>query len=145
MLSMAQEYALRALVYLAGRHTEGPIGHLEISRVTKVPAAYLSKILQTLAKSELLESKRGANGGFSLSVDPSEISVLDVLDAVDPIKRITACPLGLASHAKKFCPMHARLCEAQETLEAAFGESMLSDLLTEPGRPIPLVESELQS
>lgn len=144
MFSRTHEYALRAALYLAENYGRGPIGHIQISAVTKVPTAYLSKILQTLARDGVLKSKRGAAGGFCLSRSPEQTSVLDVLNAADPVERIETCPLGLASHKQKFCPMHARVNQIQCDMEHAFHSTSLSELLRQPGRPLPLVESELQ-
>lgn len=141
MFSMAHEYALRSTVYLASRYDEGPIDHGQISDATQVPAAYLSKILQTLVKQEILLSKRGALGGFWLARKPQEMSVLEVMEAVDPLDRIESCPLNLKSHATTLCPMHAKLAAAQAEMETTFRESTLHDMLLQAGHPKPLVES----
>ncbi len=144
MLSMAQEYALRAAIFLAQHEGHGPVGHQEISVGTKVPAAYLSKILQNLAKTEVLTSKRGVSGGFELARKPADISLLDVIDAVEPFKCLDSCPLNLESHKHTFCPVHARLRDAQNSVRETLAASTLAELLSESGRPIPLVESGLQ-
>lgn len=145
MFSQTTEYALRAIVFLAQHQDEGPIGNAKIAERTQVPPSYLAKILQSLTAVDILTSKRGAAGGFQLAVVPDELSVLDVINAVDPIKRITTCPLGLKTHAKTLCPMHARLDAAMASVEESLRNSTISELTNEPGRPQPLIELEITS
>lgn len=145
MFSQTTEYALRAIVFLAQHQNDGPTGNAKIAEKTQVPPSYLAKILQSLTAVNILTSKRGAAGGFQLAVAPEELSVLDVVNAVDPIKRITTCPLGLKTHAKTLCPMHARLDAALESVEESLRKSTISELINEPGRPQPLVELDMGS
>lgn len=144
VFSLTHEYALRATVYLASRDAEGPVEHRQISEATQVPAAYLSKILQLLVKEGILLSKRGVAGGFWLAESPADISVLDVLNAVDPLQRLEACPLKLRSHAKQLCPMHAKLAAAQQAIEDTFRHTRLNEMLEQEGHPLPLVESQIK-
>ncbi len=144
MFSQTQEYALRAVVWLAQHHEEGPIGNLRVAEETKVPPAYLSKVMQGLTKAKLLTSKRGVGGGFQLAKPPESLTVLEVVNAVDPIQRISSCPLGLKSHQKHLCPVHARVDGAMALAEEALGNSTIAEVMSEPGRPLPLVESPRQ-
>ena len=141
MFSQTAEYALRAVTWLAANQDSGPMGVPKIAEATLVPSSYLAKILQSLVKSEIAISKRGIGGGFVLACPPDQLSVLDVVNAVDAIKRIRTCPLKLSTHKSKLCPMHARLDEAMETVEKALAESMISDLLYDQNRPKPLVDT----
>ncbi len=97
MISQTAEYALRAVVFLAMNSGKAHTNH-QISTTTKVPAAYLSKVLQSLVKAQLVHSQRGLGGGFVLVKPPEAISILEVINAVDPILRIRTCPLGLKAH-----------------------------------------------
>ena len=141
MFSQTQEYALRAVIWLASQDDEGPIGNSRISAATSVPEAYLSKVLRLLTSAELLTSRRGAGGGFSLARSPEELTVLEVVNAVDPIQRIATCPLGLKTHGTHLCSMHARLDSAMSMVEEALAKSTIRELMSEPGRPIPMVET----
>ena len=137
MLSQTVEYALRAAVYLAG--SKGRAGTLDqIAAVTRVPHAYLSKVLQALARGGIVVSKRGLQGGFVLARTPDRISILEVVTAVDPIRRIRTCPLGIASHGTNLCPLHHRMDAALASVENAFAETTLAEVLAEPGRSVPL-------
>lgn len=138
-ISQTAEYALRAVVWLGG-HCDSALGTAEIARATRVPAGYLAKVLQSLNRAGLVLSAPGRNGGVRLARPPAEISVLDVVNAIDPIKRIRRCPLGIGSHSGKLCPLHQRLDRAIGLMEQAFAECMIADLLTEPAAIEPLCQ-----
>ena len=137
MLSQTVEYALRAVVYLANRPGESARTS-EIAELTKVPPAYLSKVLQALSREEIVTSRRGIGGGVTLSRDPSELTVLDVVQAVDPIQRINSCPLELKAHGVHLCPLHRRLDNAMKAVEDAFAATTLAEILGEQSASIPL-------
>ncbi|MEX2026538.1 MAG: Rrf2 family transcriptional regulator, partial [Pirellulaceae bacterium] len=112
----------------------------EIAEVTRVPRAYLSKVLQALVRGGVVHSQRGIGGGMTLTKSPAELTILEVVNAVDPIQRIRSCPLGLASHGIHLCPLHTRLDKAMATVEDAFRNSTLAEFLAEPSRSTPLCE-----
>ena len=138
MFSQTVEYALRAVVWLAQHYKEDPIGNRTIAEITQIPESYLSKILQDLARAEILRSRRGVGGGFQLIPSPDELTVLDVVNAVDPLQRITGCPLKLKSHCNQLCPMHARLDETLAMVEQALANSTIREVMFDPDRPLPL-------
>ena len=140
MFSQTQEYALRAVICLASHSKDGPLGNAFIAEKTAVPASYLSKVMQELTRNGILQSKRGVGGGFVLDHSPDELTVLQVINAVDPLRRIHSCPLGLKTHGENLCPMHARLDSAMRLVEDALRNSTITELMAEPGRPLPLVE-----
>jgi Rrf2 family nitric oxide-sensitive transcriptional repressor len=136
MFSQTVEYALRAAVFLADEAEPRTI--LQIAAATKVPAAYLSKVMQGLVKAKLAASRRGLHGGFTLVRPASGVTIWDVVDAVEPLRRIRACPLELASHRKRLCPLHKKMDDALALIEKAFKETTLADVLTEPTTSKPL-------
>lgn len=127
MLSNTAEYALRAIVHLATNQGRASTA-ADISKATKVPQSYLSKVLLDLVTGGIVLSQRGPNGGFSLARDPEVISVLDVVNAVDPIRRIEVCPLGIPSHGKDLCRLHRKLDEAIAMVEESFKNSSILDM-----------------
>jgi Rrf2 family transcriptional regulator, nitric oxide-sensitive transcriptional repressor len=131
MISQTVEYGLRALVLLASRGS-APATTKEISESARVPTGYLSKVMQGLAKAGLVRSQRGLGGGHVLARPPQDITILDAVNAIDPIKRIATCPLGLAAHGTELCPLHRRLDDAYASVEAAFAGSTLADLVESP-------------
>lgn len=140
MISRTAEYALRAVVCLAQKKDQ-PLTTQQIAETTRVPAGYLSKVLQALNRADLVVSQRGIHGGFTLGRDPSEITVLDVVNMADPIRRIHTCPLGLKSHGKQLCPLHRRLDDAMEMVEHAFSETTIAEMLADPSRSRPLCDA----
>ncbi len=139
MFSRTVEYALRAVVFLA-QDLSKPRTAEDISQVTKVPQAYLSKVLQNLTQAKIVRSQRGLGGGFTLGKQPKELTLLEVVNAVDPIQRIETCPLELESHGIHLCPLHRRLDNALEMVEKAFRETTLAEVLAEPSRSTPLCD-----
>lgn len=128
MLSQTIEYALRAMIHLAGLDPESAVNSETIAERTKVPKGYLSKIMRDLVVAGLVTSRRGPSGGFCLARPPSHISILDVINAVDPINRITKCPLGNPAHLQ-LCPLHRRLDDALGMIEREFKRTSLAAVL----------------
>jgi Rrf2 family protein len=94
--------------------------------------------MQSLSRARLVNSQRGLNGGFTLAHDPHQLSVLTVINAVDPIRRFPECPLGIPSHGRRLCPLHYQLDQAAAMVEKAFDETMVWDLLAVPRERRPL-------
>jgi Rrf2 family nitric oxide-sensitive transcriptional repressor len=139
MFSQTVEYALRAVAYLAD-HSPNPCTTDQISAGTKVPKPYLYKVLQNLGRNNIVRTQRGIGGGVALVKAPSELTILDVVNAVEPIVRIDVCPLGLKSHGKHLCPLHRRMDDALATVEKSFQATTLAELLAEPTSSHPLCE-----
>jgi len=139
MISQTVEYALRAVVTIA-QHEGRPCTSKQIADITQVPLPYLSKLMQGLVRSGLVHSQRGPNGGFVLLKNPQALTILEVVDVVDPIKRITKCPLGIESHGSRLCPLHRRLDEAMATTEKILRDTTIEEMLSQPGNVTPLCE-----
>ena len=138
MMSQSAEYALRAVVWLAG-HPAATLSTPEIARGTMVPPGYLSKILQALARAGLVASTPGRAGGFVLTRPATRISVLDVINAVGQLQRIERCPLGIEAHGRRLCPLHKRLDEVATYVERVFAKTTIGELLKGTSSP-PLCE-----
>src|SRR4051812_23096358 len=115
MISQTVEYALRAVVFLADQ--KGARTTQQIAEVTKVPPAYLSKVMQSLARAELVRSQRGLHGGFVLARPGDELTIWDVGGAAEPFQRIRECPLNLSAHQFRLCPLHKKLDDAMAQIE----------------------------
>ena len=139
MISRTAEYALRAVVVL-GSTPGSPRTTRQIAAQTRVPSGYLSKVLQALGRAGLVEAQRGLRGGFVLSRSLDELTILDVINAVDPLERINRCPLGLAAHGRRLCALHHRLDEGIAQIEALFGGTTIAQLLAEPNPSQPLCQ-----
>ncbi len=140
MISQTAEYALRAIVYLA-MNPDKSFTTQQIAVASKVPAPYLSKVLQSLVRGGLVQSQRGLGGGFNLCKSAEQINLLEILNAVDPIPRIRTCPLGLESHGTVLCALHKRLDDANAIIERTFADTTIGDLLAHPTASIPLCKN----
>jgi Rrf2 family protein len=138
VFTQTAEYALRAVTWLA-QNDGTPQTSQQVSRATQTPPSYLSKVLKELARAGVVRSARGKNGGFELAHDPAALTILQVVNAVDPMRRIRSCPLGLKSH-RSLCPLHRQLDAAMATVEEALGSVTFSSLLASAATT-PLCES----
>jgi Rrf2 family protein len=130
---------LRAVVHLASNVPNAQTTE-EIAKATRVPQAYLSKVLQSLVQAGVVKSQRGIGGGMSLARAPTELTILEVVNAVDPIRRIVTCPLNLAAHGVRLCPLHRRVDNALALVEDAFRSTTLQEVIDEPTDSFPLCE-----
>ncbi len=139
LLSNASEYALRAVVWLAQNPSQAQKVR-EIAEGTQAAPGYLVKVLQALVKADILSAQRGSRGGFTLKRDTRKLTVLEIINAIDPFERITSCPLELKSHGVNLCLMHRKIDDAVATIEASFGSVTVADLLNDPTRSTPLCD-----
>jgi Rrf2 family protein len=136
LISLASEYSLRAIMCLATRRNEptaagAALTTQQIAERARIPAGYLAKVLQVLGRAGLVTSQRGLNGGFVLKGDPATISLLSIVAAVEPSRRISGCPLGLAEHRDRLCPLHRRLDDAAAGVEEILRTTTVAQLLAE--------------
>jgi len=137
LISRTSEYALRAVIWLIQDPTASQTTR-QIAAGTHTPPDYISKVLQLLAKAGWVRSQRGLGGGFQFVGDPAHVTVLDVINAVDPVERIHTCPLGLKAHGVNLCPLHRGMNEVVDQMEARFGKTKLTDLLNTDSESVPL-------
>ncbi|MCC6676544.1 MAG: Rrf2 family transcriptional regulator [Phycisphaerales bacterium] len=141
MFSSTAEYALRAAVDLA-THAGQARTSQQVARDSQIPSGYVSKVLQDLGKAGLVNSQRGPNGGFTLARPAESITILEAINAVDPIKRITRCPLNLPAHSKKLCKLHQHLDDAIAEVERALSSTSLADLVSDGPAGFPPVPTK---
>jgi Rrf2 family protein len=111
------DYALRAMLYLAKLNPNERAATSQIAEVQNIPPSFLAKIISQLSIAGLIHTSRGARGGVSLARQPEEVSILDVVEAIDgPIALNectddpSTCPFG------ENCPLRPLWCEAQSEL-----------------------------
>lgn len=138
MISRTAEYALRAAVMLARDPGEAHSAD-RLATDVRVPRRYAHKVLQALVRAGLVRSQPGPGGGYALVRPPEDLSILDVVNAVEPVARIHRCPLGLKTHTT-LCPLHRELDEAAAATERAFARVTLAQLLNQPDNVPPLCE-----
>lgn len=128
--SRRAEYALRAVVFL-GQRPDRAWTTRQVAEATRVPVGYLSKVLQALVRAGIIQSVRGIYGGYQLASPPACLTALEVINSVDPIRRIRRCPLGLVQHSARLCPLHRRVDDAIALAEKAFADATIGELLAE--------------
>jgi Rrf2 family protein len=129
MMSQTADYALRAVVHLA-RSGGDPQTTQQIARATGVTPGYLSKVMQNLVKAGIVTSQRGLHGGFRLQKTPENLTILEVVNTVDPVQRIHECPLKLQTHTV-LCALHRRMDDLLAIIEERLGSTTVADLFAE--------------
>ncbi len=129
-ITRACDYAVRALLYMSAKPRGTVFMRSELSKLSDVPDSFLGKILQNLAKADILVSERGKKGGFRLEKDPADISMYDVILAVEGEFKITDC-LADVFYCKRtdFCKVHIVWNDIQETLISKLQSTKISDLI----------------
>lgn len=128
--SRASEYAIRAFMHLA----QAPDGRFvmvkQIAEQEKIPAHFLAKILQQLARKGLLRSSKGPNGGFALRQAPSEIALVRIVEALDGLGDFEKCVSGLAACTDDApCPMHDAWKELRSRIMDYLERTTIADLV----------------
>lgn len=101
------EYGLQAVLYMAAKESGCVCPSEEIAKKLKIPKEFVSKILQNLTDSGIVDSKKGKAGGFMLAKHPSKIRLIDIVAAIDGLDIFNSCVLGFPSCSPdKPCPVH---------------------------------------
>ncbi len=131
MFSKACEYGIRALTAIATAGKENrKIGIKEVCKLSQTPESFTAKILQNLVKRGVLNSQKGPTGGFYISKDLADITLYDIVDAIDGKSIFSKCGLGLtACNADKPCPMHYQFEVVRNELNEMCHNNTLQDLV----------------
>jgi Rrf2 family protein len=134
-LTNAGDYAIRSMIFIASLPEDAVVLRSEICESQKIPSSFMAKILRSLVRAQLLRSTRGVNGGFSLAKNPAEITLLDVLEAIEGPLSLTDCvpsPDECAHSAN--CPANAVWARVQDSIKKILNETTLEDLVSAPRR-----------
>jgi Rrf2 family protein len=129
-LTKKSKYAVRALVELALNEGDAPLGVAEIARSQYIPERFLEQIFGELRRANVLESQRGAHGGYRFAMPTEEISVLDVVEILDGEIRPARCSAGGICYITDapLCATSEVWDEAREALEGVFGRYSIAHL-----------------
>ncbi len=131
-ISRKIDYGLRAMIYLASIPTDVVVPFREIARQMMVPEDFLAKILKTLVDQGLVRSTRGPHGGYALARPASDISFLEVIEAVEGPIAINVCLDDDPCKKAAACTMVHVWRKGQERMLDVYRESKLSDLALKP-------------
>lgn len=136
------EYAIQAMLYLAKHRDRSPILLREISDSLYIPYHVLSKTLQTLARYGILISNKGMNGGFTLTRSPGEISLIEIVHAIDGNFFLTKCVIGFPKCGdNNSCPVHDHWTKAREIIFNMLYGKNLEELSQHLDNKINLIET----
>ena len=128
-ITRASDYAVRVMIHLAGLPSNSTVQQAELSKVTEVSGHFLSKVLQQLVRARLIRSQRGSGGGYVLSVNASQVSLLDVVEAIEGPVRLNQClDEGPSCERKSWCPAHEIWAEAQMAIVRVLGGTSMATL-----------------
>ncbi|MDZ7373608.1 MAG: Rrf2 family transcriptional regulator [candidate division KSB1 bacterium] len=129
IISKSTVYALRALVYLVQHGTDRRLPASELAAGVAIAAPFFSKVVQKLVRAGILVSKRGPDGGVALARRPSEISLWEVVTAVEGEEFLGGCILGLgACDTRRPCPLHQDWLGIRERIIGLLRARTLADL-----------------
>jgi len=139
MFSTKAEYGVRVMTHLARANGEGPISLGAIAEAEGLPLAYLEHLVQRLRKADLVESRRGAHGGYTLARPATAISMAEVVEALEgniaPIECISADADGRLVCTREadtdhVCPTKLLWTRVQGSIVRTLEDMTLSDLVT---------------
>ncbi|ACY48890.1 RrF2 family transcriptional regulator [Rhodothermus marinus] len=129
MFSRACEYGLRAVLYLASLNHDGYVSIREIGERLNISVPFLTKIFQKLTQAGLMQSLRGPSGGVMFARSPEEITLFDVIVAIDGPDLFTECVLGLPGCGEATpCPLHDHWKEVRNPIRNLFASTTLADM-----------------
>ncbi len=128
-LTRAADYAVRVMIHLATLPPGARVNRSRLAAVAEVPTHFLSKVLQVLARARLIAAHRGPNGGFALAVTAGQVSVLDVVEAVEgPIALNVCATNGSGCSRQGWCPAHLVWQDAQAALTQVLKNATIARL-----------------
>ncbi len=133
MFSKTCEYGIRAVIYILTQSNEGKkLGVKEIATEIDAPEFFTAKILQSLAKKNIISSSKGPTGGFYIDKNQEELKMIDLVIAIDGDKIFKGCVLGLKNCSESHpCPIHNEFKVVRDLLGKTLTEKSLKELALE--------------
>lgn len=133
MLSNQSKYAIRSVLYLAVYTNETTkMGSKEVAEKIKVPAPFLAKILQKLAKNNVISSTKGPKGGFYLTEKDNLNSMLDIVRIIEGLDLLSECFLGLPRCGDENpCAIHHLVAPFKDTMLRGMGDKTIAQYAKE--------------
>ncbi len=128
-LSRRTDYALRAITYLSVRQENGHCSIAEISRMEKIPREFSAKVLKELCRAGFIRSQLGPKGGYRLTRSPEDLTVLEIMEALDGPVAINEC-LSEPSLCGRTpgCRMHRLFREVNDKMREILGRTKIAQI-----------------
>lgn len=128
LISQGTQYAISAVIALSKKPVGTTISAFALAQPLKCPPAYLSQLLSKLKPAGILKSQRGLNGGVMLTRNPEEISLIEVIEAIDGMEFFQNCFLGIegCGHIEP-CPFHEFWAEERKKIQEWLTETTFAD------------------
>jgi Rrf2 family protein len=128
-LTRAADYAVRVMIHLASQPAHTRASRADLAVAAECPEQFLSKVLQSLTRAGLVLSHRGNTGGFELPISRQDVSVLDVVEAIEGPVRLNLCLTADQACARRgWCPAHTVWAEAQRAMADILRNASIRDL-----------------
>jgi Rrf2 family protein len=129
-LTRKADYAVRTVLLLARQGAAGWMAGPRIAEAMGIPPRFLPQVMQDLVRANIVEATLGRGGGYRLRRDPRDVSVLDIVEAIEGDARRRACVLRSGGcDAARPCDIHDVFAEAQDALLRRLGAASVQDLL----------------
>jgi Rrf2 family protein len=126
------DYAVRAVLHLARAGNAERAATSTIAKEQKIPPSFLAKIISQLSIAGLLHTSRGARGGVTLAREPKEITLLEVIEAIDGPIQLNECVQGNGVCSfEDNCPIRTVWCDAQDALVKQLRGTSFGDLMVQ--------------
>ena len=139
-LTHAADYAIRSVMYIASMPEGRPVLRSEVARVEKISPSFMAKLLRLLVRGGVLKSSRGVHGGFILAKEAAEISLLDIIEAMEgPIQLVPCLPDASKCEHSPRCPASSVWEHIQEQMTLVLGDTSVENLIStwrRNGRPV---------
>jgi Rrf2 family protein len=131
-ITMTTEYAIRALLTLSSGDPNVPRRIGDVASEAEVPESYLRKIIPMLTKAGFVRSSVGVTGGIQLALNPTEITLLDVFEAIEGKMFLNKCLIHPnVCHRTPFCSVHVVWARIQTQIKDGLREKTMADLAAE--------------
>jgi len=136
-LTRAADYGVRVMIQLVAVSDHGRVSLPELARATGAPQSFLSKVLQSLTRAGLINSRRGQTGGFHITPRGSAASMREVIEAIDGPVCLNVClNPGRSCGRKARCPAHPVWIEAQQAMLNILAGTSIASLAASDPHPI---------
>jgi Rrf2 family protein len=141
-ITKATDYAMQAMIHMACLPPDGVALRTELAAARNIPASFMAKVLRRLVRAGLLRSTRGVHGGFALARPAPDISMLDVVEAIDgPVELVDCLPDGAGCAYSRSCPAMPVWNDARDALRTTLDATSLEDLVSKRVRRGRLVDT----